>query len=78
MTGETVPDEDERVIPFPFSRSGVARRADPPRDLGLTPLSQRVGGGGGQPKGHWCSRCQGIWWTHFGETECPVCGNRHG
>lgn len=72
-----MPDESERVIRFPFSRSGVARRSGPARDLGLTPLSKQIGGGG-EPKGHWCSRCEGIWWTHFGETECPVCGKRHG
>jgi hypothetical protein len=71
-------EDPPRVVGFPFSRSGVGRSDAPVRDLGLTPLSRHVGGSGRSPKGHWCSRCQGVWWSYFLEAECPVCGNRHG
>lgn len=73
MTGEK-----QGATPFPFARSGVGKRRAPFRDLGLTPLSRRAGDDGRNPKGHWCSRCKGVWWSFFLETECPVCGNRHG
>ncbi len=31
-----------------------------------------------QTTGHWCSRCQMIWYGYLLEVACPVCGNRHG
>lgn len=47
-------------------------------DLGITPLAKQLGLKEGQTNGNWCSRCQGIWFGYTLETECPVCGNRHG
>ncbi len=70
--------EKPGVEPFPFARSGVGKRRGPFRDLGPTPLSLSVGDVGRSPRGHWCSRCRGIWWSCLPEAECPVCGNRHG
>ncbi len=48
------------------------------RDLGTTPLADLLGLAPEQTNGHWCSRCQGIWFGYTLESECPVCGNRHG
>lgn len=48
------------------------------RDLGTTPLADRLGLKPEQTNGHWCSRCQGLWFGYTLEAECPVCGNRHG
>lgn len=70
-------DEDPRVVRFPFSRVRAAT-GEPAKDLGLTPLSHQINSTGRSAKGHWCSRCRGIWWSYFLESECPVCGNRHG
>lgn len=47
-------------------------------DLGTTPLAKQLGLAPEQTNGHWCSRCQGIWFGYTLEAECPVCGNRHG
>lgn len=47
-------------------------------DLGITPLAKQLGLLPEQTNGHWCSRCRGIWFGYTLETECPVCGNRHG
>jgi hypothetical protein len=66
-----------RVVPLPFSRLAPPR-SEGCRDLGLTKLSREIGGDGRAPMGHWCSRCRGIWYSFFLETQCPVCGNRHG
>jgi hypothetical protein len=53
--------------------------APPPfKDLGVTPLAQQLGLTTEQLNGHWCSRCQGIWFGYTLEAECPVCGNRNG
>jgi hypothetical protein len=48
------------------------------RDLGITPLALQLGLTAEQTNGHWCSRCQGIWFGYTLEAQCPVCGNRHG
>jgi len=48
------------------------------RDLGITPLAKQLGLKPEQTNGHWCSRCCGIWFGYTLETQCPVCGNRHG
>jgi hypothetical protein len=70
-------DGDDDVIPFPFSKVQSGGKK-PARDLGLTPLSRQIGSSGRSAKGHWCSRCRGIWYSYFLEAECPACGNRHG
>ena len=48
------------------------------RELGTTALARRLALPDEQLSGHWCSRCQGIWYGCMLEAECPVCGNRHG
>ncbi len=48
------------------------------RDLGTTPLADQLGLKPEQTNGHWCSRCEGIWFGYTLEAECPVCGNRDG
>jgi hypothetical protein len=48
------------------------------RELGTTALARRLGLADDQLGGHWCSRCQGIWYGCMLEVECPSCGNRHG
>lgn len=70
-------EDDPRVVRFPFSRLRPGGN-EPAKDLGLTPLSRQIDATGRSAKGHWCSRCKGIWWSYFLESECPVCGNRHG
>ncbi|HMS44030.1 MAG TPA: hypothetical protein PKE69_27635 [Pyrinomonadaceae bacterium] len=48
------------------------------RDLGITKLAKQLKLKPEQTNGHWCSRCHGIWFGYTLETQCPVCGNRHG
>lgn len=50
----------------------------PTRELGTTPLARQLGLADEQTNGHWCSRCQGIWYGYTLEVQCPVCGNRKG
>jgi hypothetical protein len=50
----------------------------PFKDLGSTPLVQRLKLADDRLNGHWCSRCEGIWFGYGLEVECPVCGNRRG
>lgn len=48
------------------------------KDLGLTPYACQLGLTMAQTHGHWCSRCDGIWFGYSLEVQCPVCGNRSG
>lgn len=48
------------------------------RELGSTALARQLGLADEQLGGHWCSRCQGIWYGCALEVQCPCCGNRHG
>ncbi len=48
------------------------------RELGLTPLAKQLNLAEWQLNGHWCRRCQGIWYGYTLEAECPRCGNRDG
>ena len=48
------------------------------RDMGITPLAKQLGLTPEQTNGHWCRRCQGIWFGYTLETQCPICGNRNG
>ena len=50
----------------------------PFKDLGSTLLARQLGLSEEQLNGHWCSRCQGIWFGYTLEVECPACGNRNG
>ena len=69
--------EDKFVFQFPLT----AGQTDQPAaflDLGVTPLARQLGLTTEQLSGHWCSRCQGLWFGYTLEAECPVCGNRNG
>ena len=83
MADDRNDDHDEAqvaspVIPFPASRTRPKTSPGKFKELGYSKLSQQVGMIQPNLKGHWCSRCQGIWYGFVGEVECPVCGNRHG
>jgi hypothetical protein len=68
--------DDDNLVKFPFSKSGVSKSTTQARNLGLTKLSLEVRKDGKGAKGHWCKSCKGIWYTFFFEVECPVCGRR--
>jgi len=74
-------DENQKtssVIHFPQSKTKPKTSQSPPRELGLSELAKKYKGDTSSLKGHWCSRCKGIWYGFGGECECPVCGNRNG
>jgi hypothetical protein len=70
--------EGAAVLSFPQSR--VAPRASDGgfKELGMSDLARDLGAPGRQGTGHWCSRCQGIWYGYLLEVACPRCGGRHG
>jgi len=63
---------------FPVSRTSPPATPGGFRNLGVTPLATQLGLAPEQTNGHWCSRCQGIWFGYTLEAQCPVCGNRKG
>ena len=75
-------DAADRSGDGPAGRSALTELTTPPtetfRDLGITPLALQLGLTTEQTNGHWCSRCEGIWFGYTLEVECPVCGNRKG
>ncbi|RUU24014.1 hypothetical protein EOD10_03240 [Mesorhizobium sp. M7A.T.Ca.TU.009.01.3.2] len=66
------------IIPFPHSRVLPSSPHKPIKYLGLGAMAKMIGAPERQATGHWCSRCQGIWYGYLLEVTCPVCGNRHG
>lgn len=64
------------VLQFPHAR--VRKPGEPARELGLGLLAQTLGVRRETLSGHWCSRCNGIWYGFLLEVTCPVCANRHG
>lgn len=71
-------DESDRVVRFPQSRLPGRSKNRDVKNLGMTALARAVDPAGRGTRGHWCKRCQGVWYGQAGEVECPVCGNRHG
>jgi hypothetical protein len=69
-------EQPERSVVVPFPGPRPANAPAKPRDLGLTALSKTLGPVAIIAKGHWCDRCNGIWYSYFGEARCPVCGGR--
>ena len=67
-----------RTIAFPHSRTLPPSTPGGFKDLGITPLARQLGLKLEQTNGHWCSRCQGIWFGYTLEAQCPVCNNRKG
>ncbi len=65
-------------IPFPQSRVPGKNKTKPVNELGISQLGLTLDPQGHSLKGHWCSRCQGVWYGLGQEVACPRCGNRHG
>jgi hypothetical protein len=82
MSGDETDDNSElkpsELIPFPVSRTRPKGSQRKFKELGYSKLSLKMGRIQPNLKGHWCSRCKGIWYGFVGEVECPVCGNRNG
>ena len=70
--------EEEGARAFVQGLVSPARALGSHRELGTTPLARRLGLADEQLGGHWCSRCQGLWYGCMLEVQCPACGNRHG
>ena len=71
-------EDESTLVRFPFSRVSPPHSAGGFRELGATPLAGQLGLQEWQLNGHWCSRCEGIWYGYTLEAECPCCGNRRG
>lgn len=69
---------EELMTNFPHSRSTPPQTPGGFKDLGTTLLAKQLGLLPEQTNGHWCSRCQGIWFGYTLEMQCPVCGNWNG
>lgn len=81
MTADDHQNETSRgatVVAFPFSRVTPAQSgaAGGPDTFGE--FARLFGMPREQTTGHWCSRCQMIWYGYLLEVTCPVCNNRHG
>lgn len=69
---------DDRSQTFLRSLTTSDPAAPGPRQLGTTALARQLNLPDDQLGGHWCSRCDGIWYGCALEVQCPCCGNRHG
>lgn len=72
----TEPPERSVVVPFPGPRSRPGPVPAAPRNLGLSTLSKALGPVMASAKGHWCARCNGIWYSYVGDGRCPECGGK--
>jgi hypothetical protein len=66
------------IVRFPQSRTTPSGSVGGYKDLGVGAMARHLNMRQNQMTGHWCSRCQGIWFGYAFEVECPQCGNRHG
>lgn len=66
------------VIPFPFSRTQPTQTAEGEGAETYGNFAVLFGMPREQTTGHWCSRCQRIWFGYLLEVTCPTCGSRHG
>jgi len=66
----------QKIIPFPCSKISPKKTLPCFQDLGDSPRSKAISDS--CKTGHWCSRCQGIWYGAASECECPICKNRNG
>ncbi|HSV71441.1 MAG TPA: hypothetical protein VLI72_15135 [Methylibium sp.] len=79
MTNDDIPPRPAaEVRRFPQSKVPPRRTPGGFVELGITPLARQLGLQEDQLGGHWCSRCEGIWYGYTLEAECPRCGNRRG
>jgi hypothetical protein len=70
--------EDRTVRSFPCGRTLPTHTPGGVRDLGVGALARQLGACEDHLNGHWCSRCEGLWYGLMLEVQCPVCGNRNG
>lgn len=80
-TESAMPDDDlSRLLRGEATErsEGASSEVSRPRDLGLSKLARALSKRPSMLFGKWCSRCRGIWYGLPLESECPVCGNRHG
>lgn len=66
------------IVAFPFSRLPPPQTASAQTPERFGEFAKLFGMPREQTTGHWCSRCQMIWYGYLLEVACPVCGNRHG
>ena len=71
-------DSDASIVRFPHSRTTPSSTLGGFKDLGMTPLARQLDLSADQTNGHWCNRCQGLWFGYTLEVQCPMCGNRSG
>jgi len=69
---------DPNVIAFPHSRVKPRGSTKLYKNLGAGKMGDKYGTPKEQLTGHWCSRCEGIWFGYLLEAECPKWGNRQG
>ena len=74
----STPEQDDAAAEFLRSVLAPTQALGARRELGTTLLAQQLGLPDHQLGGHWCSRCEGVWYGCLLEVECPSCGNRHG
>ena len=78
MSSTDPPNKDAASRAFVRALLEPERALGAVRELGTTPLARQLSLPDDQLNGHWCSRCQGLWYGCMLEVECPCCGNRHG
>ncbi len=72
-------NDPAKPVRFPCSRISPPHTPGGTKELGIGALARQLGVHEDRAlNGHWCSRCQGIWYGVMLEVECPVCGNRSG
>jgi hypothetical protein len=65
-----------RPVASPIENLLQSPPGDPLKDLGTTQLARLLGVDDEALYGHWCRRCQGLWWGLALEAACPSCGHR--
>ena len=63
-------------IPFPVARTTPPHTPGGFKELGTSEFACALGADDASLHGHWCGRCQGIWWGLALEAQCPACGQR--
>lgn len=78
--GEKAPQKaSAQLLNFPFSRLSPAQGSfDPAAPPIMGAMAVKLGEPIEQTTGHWCSRCNKLWFGYLLEVACPLCGNRHG
>ena len=77
-TSDKPKGQSATIIAFPNPRAQTKSENREFHNLGEGKMAVTLGAAKEQQTGHWCSRCQGIWFGYLLEVECPKCGNRQG